>query len=196
MATIPVTSVALLKAIANDSNSKRWTDFYARYQPAMEAYIRKVFPSLEAEEIIQEAMVALIKKLPEYVYEPDEKGHFRNYLLGVVKYKALEALKKRKREVEKLDRSKNDPTVDAPCDDDPEAREWRHAAYEAALAQLMADTRISERNRCVFVRVAINDESPDAVAKIYKITRNNVDQIKNRMISKLRDIVTRMIELE
>ena len=200
MATIPKTSVALLQAISADSQSQRWYDFYSRYQPVMESYLRAAFPSLEADDVIQDTMLVLMQKLPGYVYEPDAKGHFRNYLVGVVKFKAIEHLKKRKREADKLDSYKDEETLSKTSDDakaaDDEARDWRHEAYEAALAQMMVDPSISERNRCVFVRVALNHEAPEAVAEAYGITRNNVDQIKNRMIVKLRDIVGQMTKLD
>lgn len=200
MANIPKTSVMLLKAIAKDSQSARWFDFYSRYQPVMEGYLRASFPTLEAEDVIQDSMLALMQKLPGYQYDPDTKGHFRNYLIGVVKFKAIELLKKRKRESDKMssykdDRESCEPTLEERTTED-ELREWRHHAYEVALAQLMSDPKIQERSRCVFARVAINHETPEMVAAAYGITRNAVDQIKNRMINKLRELVARMIEEE
>jgi DNA-directed RNA polymerase sigma subunit (sigma70/sigma32) len=45
------------------------------------------------------------------------------------------------------------------------------------------------------MRVAVNNESPESVANAYCITRNNVDQIKNRMIAKLREIVSRLTDM-
>ena len=198
--TIPKTSVALLQALSSDSQSLRWHDFYARYRPVMEAYVRTVFPTLEVEDVIQDSMLALMRKMPGYVYEPDTKGHFRNYLIGVVKYKAIEILKRRKRESDTVNAYKNEvmscASSDAAKDAEQEAREWRHEAYEVALAQLMADPNISERNRCVFVRVAVNNEAPEMVARAYGITRNNVDRIKNRMVAKLREMVSQMIKLD
>ena len=74
-------------------------------------------------------------------------------------------------------------------------RQWRHDAYEIALAQLMADPETQERNKCVFLRVAVNNESPESVASAYGITRNNVDQIKTRMIAKLRKIVSHLTDM-
>lgn len=199
MAEIPQTSIMLLKAISEDSDSVRWYDFYNRYHSVMDGYLRMAFPSLEADDVIQDAMLVLMKKLPGYRYAPDEKGHFRNYLIGIVKFKAIEHLKRRKRNAEGLDAYKEDADVADAAKPvgttEEDLQQWRHDAYEIALAQLMADTEVQERNKCVFLRVAVNGESPESVANAYGITRNNVDQIKTRMITKLREIVSRLTEM-
>lgn len=199
MAEIPKTSVMLLKEISEDSDSARWYEFYDRYHPVMDGYLHAAFPTLDADDVIQDAMLALMKKLPGYRYAPDERGHFRNYLIGIVKFKAIEHLKRRKRDADGLEAYKED--TGSPVDvehvrtTEEDLRQWRHDAYEIALAQLMADPEVQERNKCVFLRVAVNNESPESVANAYGITRNNVDQIKNRTISKLREIVSRLTDM-
>lgn len=199
MAEIPKTSIMLLKAISEDSDSARWYDFYNRYHPVMEGYLRTAFPSLEADDVIQDAMLVLMKKLPGYRYAPDERGHFRNYLIGIVKFKAIEHLKRRKRDADGLDAYKEEADASVATESvgttEEDLQQWRHDAYEIALAQLMAAPEVQERNKCVFLRVAVNNESPESVANAYGITRNNVDQIKNRMIAKLREIVSRLTDM-
>ena len=94
MAKIPTTSTTLLRDIAQDSQHARWGEFVARYRPMMEAFMCERFPSVEADDIIQETLMALCKILPSYRYAPDEKGHFRNYLTGILRNKALRQLRK------------------------------------------------------------------------------------------------------
>jgi RNA polymerase sigma factor (sigma-70 family) len=194
MAEIPKTSVMLLKEISENSDSARWYDFYNRYHPVMDGYLSAAFPSLEADDVIQDAMLVLMRKLPGYRYAPDERGHFRNYLIGIVKFKAIEHLKRRKRDADGLDGYKGD--VDALVASEPfvadeeHLKQRQHDAYAIALAQLMSDPEIQERSKCVFDRVTIKNESPEVVANDYGITRNNVDQIKARMIAKLREIIS------
>ena len=100
MGLIPETSTTLLKDIAQDAQHARWTEFVARYRPMMEAFMRERFPSLEADDIIQETLVALCKAIPSYRYAPDEKGHFHNYLTGILRNKALRQLRKEQRQSE------------------------------------------------------------------------------------------------
>ena len=97
---IPETSTTLLKDIASSTDNVRWSEFAARYRPMMEAFLRERFPTVEANDVIQETLVALCGILPNYVYEPDEKGHFRNYLTGILRNKALRALRKERKDAE------------------------------------------------------------------------------------------------
>ena len=64
----------------------------------MRAFLRERFPSLDADDIIQETFIALAKALPHYVYKPEEKGHFHNYLTGILRNKALKVLVARNRD--------------------------------------------------------------------------------------------------
>ena len=193
MGTIPETSTTLLKDIANDSQNVRWSEFVARYRPMMEAFLRERFPSVEADDIIQETLAALCRVLPSYRYAPDEKGRFRNYLTGILRNKALRALDKEQRQTEiahELMRSQSD----TPCHEerDPESaadkQSWREAVFELALEQFLADDSIADRTKRIFERVAINGESPEVVAASFKMTRHAVDQAKSRAMARLREI--------
>ena len=100
MAKIPTTSTTLLRDVASDSQHARWTEFATRYRPMMEAYLRERFPSVDADDVIQETLVAVWAVLPSYRYAPDEKGHFHNYLTGILRNKALRQLGANRRQAE------------------------------------------------------------------------------------------------
>ena len=89
MGKIPTTSTTLLRDLAQDSQHARWGEFVARYRPMMEAFMRERFPSLEADDVIQETLIELIRVFPIYHYSPKEKGHFHNYLTGILRHRAL-----------------------------------------------------------------------------------------------------------
>ena len=78
--------------------------------------------------------------------------------------------------------------------DESEREDWRISAYEVALQQLLASTRFSERTRQIFVRTALKGEDPASVATLFGTTRNNVDQIKSRLTSELRELATRLAD--
>ena len=96
---IPETSTTLLRNV-RDAEHPRWPEFVAKYRPMMEAYLKARFPTLEADDIIQETFAALCAILPGYIYDPDEKGHFRNYLTGILRNKARRALRNVNRQTE------------------------------------------------------------------------------------------------
>ena len=66
---------------------------------------------------------------------------------------------------------------------------WRESLLEIALQQLLADSTIQERTRLVFTRVAVNGEKPEDVAAAFGIARNAVDQIKSRLMARLKELV-------
>ena len=183
----PETSTTLLRDLT-DSQHARWAEFIARYRPMMEAYMRAEFSDLDADEIIQETLIALVGALPNYTYDPEEKGYFHNYLTGILRRRALKAKQRDARRSEVLeDYGKKKP--DAPSAVEQEERNWRESLYEIALQQLWADQTVQGRTKQVFVRTVINREKPEAVAAAFRIERNAVDQIKSRMMGKLHKLV-------
>jgi len=188
---IPATSITLLKEISSSADSVRWTEFYQRYEETMRGFLHERFPSVEADDVIQDTMLALMKTLPEYRYSPDSKGHFRNYLIGIVKNKALHALEKSQRIAATQAELATSTPADRSMEDDEEAR-WRTAVMEAAVEQLMSDASIPVRNREIFRCVALEHEAPAKVAERFGVSRGNVDVIKSRIIDRLSSLVRRM----
>lgn len=191
---VPLTSASLLKVLGNDAGSPRWTEFANKYAAVIDGFLYRYFPTVEAADVVNETLLALVEKLPLYEYDPDVKGHFRNYLIGIVRYKAIEQIKRRKRESDVRDAVTTNAELEWEYEKESytvDLRDWRREAYEAALAQFLADRRISTRDKEIFRRVALRGESPENVAKIFDITRNNVDQIKSRMVAKLKELAMR-----
>ena len=170
--------------------------------------MRERFPTLEADDVIQETLIELIRVFPIYHYSPKEKGHFHNYLTGILRHRALRMMGEEQRRAKlaeemrrvsaktTADREGNTPYWDggtgrAACPQAAETddEEWRHSLLEIALQQLLADESIHERTRLVFARVAVNGEKPDEVAAAFGITRNAVDQMKSRMMTRLKELV-------
>ena len=196
MASIPPTSVTLLKDLSGDATSVRWTEFHDKYSGPMRAFLRTHYPTVEADDVIQEVLIALMKCLPHYQYVPDEHGYFHNYLMGIVKHKAEDALRHMKfrtiliseLEKEAKERMKH---LRRP-DDEAEEAAWQENTQEAALQQLLADGSILPSTREIFRHVALMQEPPAKVAAEFGTTRNNVDQIKRRMIVRLSGMVRSM----
>ena len=193
MATVPDTSTTLLRDLAQDSQHARWGEFVARYRPMMEAFMRERFPSVDADDVIQETFVALCRILPAYRYAPEEKGHFRNYLTGVLRNKALRVLRQERRQTE--------IAVDAgiflqdgrvPARTEEEEKSWRESLFEIALRQFMSDKSVADRTKRILERTAINGESPEVVAGAFKMTRHAVDQAKSRALARIRALMEKL----
>ena len=189
------TSTTLLKNIASDMDNARWGEFVSRYRPMMFAYLASHFPALEAEDIVQETLVALCGVMPRYRYAPEETGHFRNYLTGILRNKALKRCERQAHEWDSRERYRQELAVAQDHNmvgQKPESDGWRRAIMEIAVRQLLADDHIHERSKQIFQRLTVDGESPDAVAAAYGTSRNNVDKIKSRMLARLKEIAQRL----
>lgn len=195
----PTTSTTLLKVLGEDAKSPRWTEFAHKYLPVMSDYLVHHFPTLEADDILQETLITLVAKLPHYQYTPDEKGHFRNYMIGIVRNKCLEALRAKAKAAENQSQAKEYAELihdlKEAAESEAELTQRQFTAYEVALQQLLSDPKIQDQTKQIFIRTALNDESPEAVAALFGITRNNVDQIKNRMTAKLKELATDLLNV-
>ena len=116
-----------------------------------------------------------------------QQKHKLGIFSGTLKEETRTAIEKQLEE-EAQERMKH---FQAPNDDAEEAA-WKNAAKEAALEQLLADDSIALTTREVFRHVALMHEPPMDVAHQFGITRNNVDQIKARLITRLKDLITSM----
>ena len=191
---VPDTSTTLLRDVA-DSQHARWAVFYSRYQPMMLAYLRERFPSLDADDIIQETFAALAKILPDYQYDPEKKGAFHNFLTGVLRNKALCALDANRRKMAIEERMQLAVTVNGKSVHEQSYHDWRESLFEVALQQLLADESIHDRTKQAFVRTAINGESIESVADSLGVQRNTVDCMRSRTLQQLREIVEKLKDL-
>lgn len=185
MDRIPRTSTTMLKQIAGAAEHPRWAEFAAKYRPMLEAYARDRFPGLEADDLIQETLLGVMKALPGYVEREDKKGAFHNFLTGVLRHKAVDALRRagRRSEAEAV------AVRDGGGAEDDGAEEWRKTVYAAALGQLMGSSRLGARSKQIFVRTALRGEKPAAVAESLGVERRVVDLTKSRMTARLRELV-------
>ena len=184
------TSTTLLRDVA-DTQHARWAVFHSRYEPMMRAFMKARFPSVDADDVIQETFVALVKAIPYYTYNPKENGHFRNYLTGILRNKALKALACRQRDSFLSEQAAAEIAGGASANE-IDYRKWRESVYEIALQQLLADESIHERTKQVFVRLAIDGEKPEAVAESLGIPYNTVIRIRKRTIARMRSYVEAM----
>ena len=191
---IPETSTALLRNVRNAGGS-RWPEFVSRYRPMMLAYLAAHFPMADADDIVQETLIALTDVLSRYRYEPDETGRFRNYLTGVLRNKALRACEKSSKERAARNGLEKDMAISFSGDDSEDYAKWRDAVFEIAMKQLLADERIPDKSKQIFQRLTVDGMSPGAVADAYGTSRNNVDKTKSRMIARLRSIVDKLVEV-
>ena len=196
MADIPETSTTLLRDLTQDPQHARWGEFVSRYRPMMEAYMRTHFPTVDADDAIQETLITLIKVFPVYRYSPDETGAFHNYLTGILRRRALRVIENESRRLNKEQKYHEIEELTVSGGNKDDGSSWRESVLEIALQQLLADESINDRTKRVFVRVAVNGEKAETVAESFGITRNSVDQMKARMKDRLREFADALMKVD
>ena len=190
---IPETSTTLLKGIANGENA-RWTEFVARYRPMMLSYTKSHFPAVDADDAVQETLIALSNVISNYRYAPDETGRFRNYLTGILRRKALKQCEKADKEQTAKAELRELEDAGAAFGSLDDSDSWKDAVLEIAMRQILDDDNIPDKSKQIFQRLTVDGVSPDEVAVAYGTSRNNVDKTKSRMIARLREIVRTLEE--
>lgn len=181
----------MLKQIAGATEHPRWAAFVARYRPMMEAYMRERFPGVETDDVIQETLLGVMKALPGYVEREDRKGAFHNFLTGVLRHKAIDALQRAGRR----NGAESQAALDQMAGDGNE-EEWRRTLYAVALGQLMDNPRLGARSKQIFLRTALRGEKPQTVAESLGVSRSLVDMTKSRMTARLRELVERLKDVD
>ena len=158
--------------------------------------MRERFPTVDADDAVQEALIALIKVFPVYKYSPEETGAFHNYLTGILRHRALRVIESESRRLNKEQKYHEIEELTASGGNKDDGASWRESVLEIALQQLLADESINDRTKQVFVRVAVNGEKAETVAESFGITRNSVDQMKARMKDRLRELANALMKVE
>jgi len=198
------TDESLLEQLREVPAHRAWDLFFKQYWQVILRYCRKVGLSAhEAEDVLQETMVALMRLLPKFGY--DRQRRFRNYLFTLVHRKSLRAIERRSREAEWIGRMHHErqesalgccPAPLGKPDEILEAKAikvWRESLFEQALADLSADGSVEEQTLAIFRAYALEGQDASLVAARFGVTRNSVYQIRGRLVRRLRARVERLM---
>jgi RNA polymerase sigma-70 factor (ECF subfamily) len=191
------TNETLLERVRKTDAHDAWKLFYEQYWAVILGYARKLgLNEHQAEEVLQETMVALMRQLPEFQYDRN-RGKFRNFLLTIVHRKSLAALRRARRE---RDTKVPWETVQHEQPDEAPARltaemleRWQESVLEAVLQQLARDERIGTDTLAVFRAYVIEGLPASEVAARFGLKENAVYQIKNRLSRRVQEKVERRL---
>ena len=183
------TRESLLGRLKFGEAEEAWKEFYHLYWGAILRYSRKLgLPQHQAEEVLQETMVTLMRVLPRFTYDRG-KGKFRNFLLTIVHRKALAMLRRTSRKTEVPWDDARDGTADAfdnggSVEAEALAR-WRDSLWEEAIRRVRDDARLAENTFPIFEAYAIRRRPVAEVAREFGVKENAVYQIRNRLLRRV-----------
>lgn len=183
------TRKSLLFRLRTQQADGDWEQLYNQYRSIILSFCQKQgLDEFSSQDVLQETMVLLIRKLPEFEYDPT-RGRFRNWLLTLVAGKLSDARRRAQRaklvslneiEVEGgFSLSKEETAIQIL------EKDWMQAMVEEGLRRIRSDPRVKPETFEIFQSCAINGCSVADVARKYSLNENAIYQIKNRMIRRL-----------
>ena len=89
------TRQSLLARLKDLGDHESWREFFDTYWRLIHATALKAgLTESEAEEVVQEVMIATAKKIPDFTYDP-AKDSFKGWLLSVTRWKVADQFRKR-----------------------------------------------------------------------------------------------------
>lgn len=190
------TRESLLDSLKVENAHEAWREFYHLYWAALLRYARKLgLGEHQAEEVLQETMVALMRLLPHFAYDRG-KGKFRNFLLTIVHRKSLAMLRRNSRNSEVVWKELRDGLADpygngATADAEALAL-WQEALWEEAIRRVRDDGRLANRTYPVFEAYVLQRRPATEVAQTFGLKENAVYQIRNRILRRVHAEVERL----
>jgi len=185
------TRSSVLKAVADTENEAAWNRLFNLYAGFVFSIARrKGLNDVDADDMVQVVFADLARNLPTFKYDR-EKGRFRSYLTGLVNWRVMDRLKATKRDAELKSNFWKVARSAAGEGDAFAEREWQAAAMEEALRRMKPD--VKPEHYAAFVASAVEGQDTETVTKLYRISSDNLYQIRTRLTAKLRAKVAEVL---
>ena len=185
------TRPSLLKRVKRPNDGSAWREFYKLYAPLLARFGRaRGLGAEEAEDVAQECMNALARKMPTFDYCRD-KGSFKNYLFTQVCNQITDRLRrKRPRQAE------SGELRHLPAPEDKEAvRAWEHHWLQEHLAYCLKniESDFSPTTVAAFKLYVLEEWPVEKVCDTLSISANQVYLAKSRVTRRLRSELTELV---
>ncbi|MGH8018790.1 MAG: RNA polymerase sigma factor [Opitutaceae bacterium] len=191
------TRLSLLARVKNLDDAASWSEFFHTYERLVHGLARRRgLTDHEADDVAQEVFRRLARTIHDFERGP-RPGSFRNFLGRLTRWRAEDKLRERARApmpVTNLESDDGPDLIDRiPAHEEAEdtfEAEARHHLLEVLFKRLEAT--VPPRDLQVFQLVALEGMEPDAVARLFNLSRTHVYVLKHRIIKKLREEAMRL----
>ena len=182
------TRQSLLSRLRDLNDSDSWQTFFDRYWRLIYNVARKSgLSDDQAQEVVQETVIVVARKIPEFQYDP-EKGSFKQWLLLITRRRIHDQLRRLYR-LQNVERKLQDngliESETAPQATPPDAaidavweEEWREAVIQAALARVRQ--RVNPKQYQVFHYCVLQELPVRQVAGMLGLNAAQVYLAKHR----------------
>ena len=179
------TQLTLISRLAKNTESAHeedWARFFDLYYPALVKFAELHGGGAAAEDVAQETLVKVVNAFRTGRYTPRPGVRFRAYLLTILRNEL--SLFYRREQVRGAGRKVAVDETSASVPEEAGARldvEWRMARHQVAVEHVLGKVVIAERTKQVYRAHAIEGRPIAEVAAEFRLSRNEVSQIKLRM---------------
>lgn len=190
------TSQSLLARAKQISDASAWTELHDVYQPLIRVWLdRLAAPSSNLDDLSQEVLIVVMNKLPNFEHN-QRVGAFRNWLRCVT-VNCLRDFWKRNKFRPRTDAPGLDHSLVALEDENSElARNWdvEHDRFvvNSILQQIESD--FEPQSWQAFKMLTLEEKTAEEVAEKLGIKRNAVYAIKSRVMTRLRQQSTGLVD--
>ena len=145
IAGLAATRRSLVDRLANWEDQRRWQEFFDTYWKLIYSAARQSgLTDIEAQEVVQETIITVAKKIDKLKYDP-AIGSFKGWLLQITRWRIVDQFRKREPGNAKRPRPADDrltatierlPDAQAVDLDALWEKEWQQNLFEAAIVRV------------------------------------------------------------
>jgi RNA polymerase sigma factor (sigma-70 family) len=194
------TRATLIQRLKNWQDQASWQDFFDTYWRLIYGVARRSgMTEAEAQDVVQETMLAVAKHMPAFTYNP-AIGSFKAWLLNMTRWRILDQFRRRPPgemvEPKTEDSETQTRFIDRIADpagrqfDEVWEQEWQHNLLNAALDQVKL--RVDPQKYQIFDFCVNKGWPPEKVAENFGVSVNLVYLAKHRITEALKSEVERL----
>jgi RNA polymerase sigma factor (sigma-70 family) len=185
-----VTRRSLIDSLGQPGNEAAWIRFYDTYGNMIWGLATTGGLSrTEAEEVVQETVISVYKKMPEFTYNP-AKGSFKIWLFNLINWRIKDQFRKRRPDsLQRADNLGSSPNIGngvfenipAPQEalDEVWENQWRTSALEKAMEALKGQVKAKQYQ--IFDLLIMQKCTVSKVAESLGVTAAQVYLVKHRL---------------
>jgi RNA polymerase sigma-70 factor (ECF subfamily) len=195
---------SLVERLRNLSDYESWREFFNTYWKLIYAVaLKSGLTDHEAEEVVQETVISVAKKMPEFKYEPAVCS-FKGWLMRLTGLRILDQLRKRDRAAFGKWMSTRDPGSTATVDRVPDPaslkldtiwdEEWEKNLVDAALEKVKL--QIKPEHYQIFYLSAVKGFRAGEIARMLKVSAGRVYLARHRVGALVKQEIERLRKRE
>lgn len=190
------TRVTLLNRLKDLDDGESWREFFETYWKLIYSYaLRYGLTEAEAEEVVQETVIEVSKKMPGFEYDP--KRSFKGWLLNTTRWRIHDQLRKRKAQPGPLPAARSPTTQTDPIEQIPDPsgdylntlweEEWQNNLMSTAIDRVKS--KVKPKQYQVFDLYVLKEWPVERVAETLKVSTGQVYLTKFRICRLLKQEV-------